>query len=77
MLSTKFHLTPQLEEFINNYRLYSFRDRNALIQAALLRLQQELELQNLKHSANLYAEVYEEDDELQTLTQATVDGWPE
>lgn len=38
---------------------------------------QELELQNLKQSAALYAEVYEEDDELRELTEAALEGWPD
>ena len=48
-----------------------------MVRAALLKLKEELELQSLKQSANLYAEIYEEDRELQELTEVAVDGWPE
>ena len=48
-----------------------------MVRAALLRLQEELELQSLKQSANLYAEVYEEEAELQELTETAISGWPE
>lgn len=38
---------------------------------------EELELENLKKSADLYSEIYSEDHELKELTDATVSGWPE
>jgi hypothetical protein len=77
MQQAKVSLTPLLSDFISNYKFYGFKDKSAMIQAALLRLKQELELQSLRDSANLYAEIYEEDNELQELTQTTLDGWPE
>jgi hypothetical protein len=66
-----------LMKFLNNYKAYGFKDKSSMVRAALLRLQEELELQSLKQSANLYAEVYEEEVELQELTETAVAGWPE
>ncbi len=77
MQQAKFSLTLTLIEFLNNYRIYGFKDKSSMVRAALLRLKEELELQSLKQSANLYAEVYEEDVELQELTEVAVVGWPE
>ena len=77
MQQAKFSLTLPLMEFLNNYKFYGFKDKSSMVRAALLRLKEELELQSLKQSANLYAEVYEEDVELQDLTEAAVAGWPE
>jgi hypothetical protein len=77
MQQAKFSLTYSLIEFLNNYKFYGFKDKSSMVRAALLRLKEELELQSLKQSANLYAEVYEEDVELQDLTEAAVAGWPE
>ena len=44
---------------------------------ALWRLQEEFELRSLRQSADLYAEVYEEDTDLQELTEAALSEWPE
>jgi hypothetical protein len=77
MQQAKFSLTPLLSEFVSNYKSYGFKDKSSMVQAALLRLREELELQSLKESANLYAEVYEEETELQELTETALAGWPE
>jgi hypothetical protein len=77
MQQAKFSLTLSLMEFLNNYKFYGFKDKSSMVRAALLRLKEELEVQSLKQSANLYAEVYQEEVELQELTEAAVAGWPE
>ena len=77
MYQAKFSLTPLLREFVNNYKSYGYKDKSAMIQAALLRLKEELDLQRLKESADLYAEVYDEETELQELTETALTGWPE
>ncbi len=40
-------------------------------------LRRETELEILPMSADIYAEVYREDDDLQALTEAAIEGWPE
>ena len=77
MQQAKFSLTPSLIEFLNHYKQYGFRDKSSMVQAALLELKKEFEQENLKQSADLYAELYAEDEELQELTQTAVTGWPE
>ena len=77
MQQAKFSLTLSLIEFINNYKRYGFKDKSSMVRAALLRLKEELEIQSLKQSAMLYAEVYEEETELQEMTEFAVAGWPE
>ena len=44
--------------------------------ADLNELKQVLELERLKQSADLYAEIYDEDHELKELTDAAVTRWP-
>jgi hypothetical protein len=73
----KFSLTLSLIEFLNNYKRYGFKDKSSMVRAALLRLKEELELQNLKQSANLYAEIYAEETEPQELTETAIQDWPE
>ena len=77
MQQAKFSLTLALVDFLNNYKQYGFKDKSSMVRTALLRLEEELELQSLRQSADLYAEVYEEDDELQEITDTAVSGWPE
>jgi hypothetical protein len=36
-----------------------------------------LELENLKKSAELYSEIYSEDENLKDLTEQAMTGWPE
>lgn len=77
MQQAKISLTPPLVEFLSQYKQYGFKDKSSMVQAALLQLKEEIDRQNLKQSADLYIEVYEEDADLQELTQTAVTGWPE
>ncbi|HRQ39816.1 MAG TPA: hypothetical protein PLD25_18065 [Chloroflexota bacterium] len=77
MQQAKFSLTPSLVEFLNHYKQYGFKDKSSMVQAALIELKKEIEQENLKQSADLYAELYAEDEELQELTHTAVTGWPE
>jgi len=77
MQQAKFSLTPPLVEFLGNYQRFGFKDKSSMVQTALQRLKEEFELQTLKQSADWYAEVYEQDTELQELTETAIVGWPE
>lgn len=77
MYQAKISLTEPLVEFLANYKTYGFKDKSAMVRTALARFRRELELQNLKESADLYTELYESDSELQELTETALDGWPE
>ncbi|MEM9272708.1 MAG: hypothetical protein AAGA80_07055 [Cyanobacteria bacterium P01_F01_bin.143] len=52
-------------------------DRDELIRVALSKLRQELENRSLEESAELYAEIYEQDQELQELTESALLDMPE
>ena len=43
----------------------------------LARFKCELDLKDLRESADLYTELYEGDSELQELTETALDRWPE
>lgn len=77
MLQTKFSLKKSQQLFLSQYRQYGFKDKSAMIRAALVRLQRELETQTLRESADLYATLYEEDQELQEWTESAVLEWSE
>ena len=77
MQQAKFSLTPPLVKFLGDYQAYGFKDRSSMVRIALQRFREELELQSLKQSANLYAEIYEQDEELHELTEIAIQDWPE
>jgi hypothetical protein len=77
MIQAKFTLEDSHLSFLNLFQQYGFKDKSSLVRAALERLQRELDLESLRQSADLYAEVYAEDEELQELTEAALTGWPE
>ena len=77
MQQIKVSLTEPLEEFLAHYKQYGFKDKSAMIRAALALMKQELEQRQLRESAALYAEVYAEDAELRDLTDSALAGWPE
>ncbi len=80
MTQAQFNLEESEIQFLNCFEKYGFRapqsgslrDRDELISAALKKLRQELETQNLEESANLYSEIYEQDLELQELTESAL-----
>jgi hypothetical protein len=72
MISTNFSLAEDQLAFLNQYQQYGFKDQNELIQMALRRLREELELRHLQESADLYAELYDSDRELQELTNSAL-----
>jgi hypothetical protein len=77
MQQAKFSVEQTQIDFLNNYRVYGFKDKSSMVRAALNRLKEELELQSLKRSADVYAEMYAEDPELKELTEAAMSEWPE
>ena len=77
MYQTKVSLTEPLVEFLTKHRAYGFKDKSSMVRAALDRFHRELERRELKESAELYAELYESDEELQMLAEASLEGWPE
>jgi hypothetical protein len=77
MHQAKISLTEPLVEFLASYKTYGFKDKSAMVRAALVRLQRDLELEQLKASAELYAELYEDEAELQEITAAALETWPE
>ncbi len=77
MIQAKFTIDSSQAIFLDHFRHYGFKDKSALVRAALQQFQQALEQQQLIESANLYAEIYAEDEDLQALTEVAIVGWPE
>ncbi len=61
---------------VDNYQNYGFANHNELITYALqLFVKEKNEQQLLIQSANLYAEIYSTDNELQDLTETAINDW--
>jgi hypothetical protein len=56
---------------------YGFKDKSSMLRMAIDQLKKIIELEQLKQSANLYNEVYSEDEDLKELTESAISGWPE
>jgi len=77
MLQAKFSLEETQVQFLKNFKTQGFKDKSAMLRAAIDHFRKEKELDSLKKSADLYAEIYSEDDELKELAEAALTGWPE
>jgi hypothetical protein len=77
MAQAKFTLEQSHIDFLEQFKDRGFKDKSAIVRLALDRLAQELEREELAQSADLYAELYTEDRELQQLTDAARVGWPQ
>ncbi|MCT7957990.1 hypothetical protein [Laspinema palackyanum] len=71
-----FKLDDSISQFVEQFQDYGFQDSRALVMAALQRFQSALESAKLQESAALYAEIYEEEPELQALAEAGLEEWP-
>ena len=77
MTQAKFSMAESQIKFLNDYSRFGFKDKSAMVRAALYELKRKLERTQLQESANLYAELYAADDELVHLTEAATTDWPE
>ena len=77
MVQAKLSLAKENLAYINDYERYCYRDKSALVRAALDRMKALLEEEELRQSATLYTELYAEDSDLRELTASAVAEWPE
>lgn len=72
MLQFKFSIEESQAVFLNNFKLFGFKNKSSLVREALNRLKKELENKKLEESAELYAE----DSELKEITESAIEKWP-
>jgi hypothetical protein len=70
MAQAKFTLYQSHIDFLEQFKDWGFKDRSTVVRLALDRLAQELERSEIARSGDLYTELYEEDLELQQLTES-------
>jgi len=77
MLQVKFSVEEAQSHFMNNYKVYGFKDKSSMLRAAINHFKKEFELERLRESADLYSEIYSEDKDLKELTETAAARWPE
>lgn len=77
MQQVKVSVSETQIDFLNNHNSYGFKDKSSLVRKAIDNYRKELEIQKLRKSADLYAEIYNKDHELQELTNSAISEWPE
>ena len=77
MLQAKFSVKETQAQFLSNYKVYGFKDKSSMVRAAIDHFKKEMDLKSLRKSAELYSEIYSQDDDLKELTETAVTGWPE
>ncbi|PIQ25383.1 hypothetical protein COW36_15655 [bacterium (Candidatus Blackallbacteria) CG17_big_fil_post_rev_8_21_14_2_50_48_46] len=77
MIQAKFSLDEKQLHFLNTCKEYGFKDKSEMVRMALFHFQKNLQDQAIAQSADLYAEIYAQDCELQSLTQTALAAWPE
>lgn len=77
MIQAKFSLQEQDIDFLQAHRRYGFKDKSEMVRSALQHLRTNLETLAMEESAELYASLYAEDQELQALTASALTDWPE
>jgi Arc/MetJ-type ribon-helix-helix transcriptional regulator len=77
MIQAKFNLDAAQVTFLEQHRSYGFKDKSEVVRVALQSLQQTLEHKRLQESAELYAQLYEEDPAIRELAETGLSEWPE
>jgi len=76
MIQAKFSVEEVQANFLSNFKSYGYKDKSSMLRAAIEHFKKEMELESLKKSADLYSEIYNDDDDLNNLTEAAINGWP-
>lgn len=77
MHQAKFSVEESQARFLKNFKAYGFKDKSAMLRAAIDHFKKKVERESLKKSADLYSEIYSESDDLKELAETALDGWPE
>jgi hypothetical protein len=77
MLQAKFSVKETQAQFLSDFKAHGFKDKSEMLRAAIDAFKKELEREGLRKSADLYTEIFSENDELKELTETALTGWPE
>ena len=69
MPQIKVSLDREILKFVSSYHSYGYNSKSEIVSDALVALKKQLDKQALIDSAQLYQEIYDNDIELQELTE--------
>jgi hypothetical protein len=75
MKQAKFTINEAQDKFISNYDELGLKDKSAVVRQALDCLMERIENERMRQGVDLYAEIYEQDKDLQDLTRASMEEW--
>ena len=75
MKQAKFTINETQEEVVSRYDELGFKDKNAVVRQALDCLMERLEEERMRQGVELYADLYEQDEDLQYLSRASMEDW--
>ena len=75
MIQSKFSINEAQDRFINKHTDLGFKDKSAVVRQALDYLMERIEEERMRQGVDLYAAMYEQDEELQDLTSASMEDW--
>ena len=76
MIQAKFSLEESQTHFLLDHKKYGFKDKSSMLRAAIDHYKKEMELEQLKLSADAYSALYMEDNDLKDMTETALNGWP-
>jgi Arc/MetJ-type ribon-helix-helix transcriptional regulator len=76
MIQAKVSLSESQAKFVDSYQELGFKDKSSLVREAIDKMQEDILQKSLEESAQLYKTLYEEDGELQELTESGMEDWP-
>lgn len=77
MIQTKVSINDEQNMFVNKFKSLGFKSKSSMFRKALELLIAEHKKNQLARSAQLYAEIYSTDSDLQELTESAISDWPE
>ena len=76
MIQAKFSITDAHQLFLAKRDQFGFKDKSEVVRTALDHLQAELVRRQLADSAEVYAEIYAEENETKEWTDTALSEWP-
>jgi Arc/MetJ-type ribon-helix-helix transcriptional regulator len=77
MIQSKFTISQENLSFLEKHAQFGFKDKSEAVRTALDRLRAHMLREQLRSSAELYADLYTDDEESQEWIGGAVEDWPE
>jgi hypothetical protein len=76
MIQSKFTISEENMQFLDQHSRFGFKDKSEAVRSALDKLSAHLLLEQLRASAQAYSEIYENDEETREWLDNADEEWP-